>query len=106
MKKKSRKLIRWCQIDRLAEGYKRTIDEIWGPIEKKNDFFGKNPNFGAKKEHTHLSPNHVLAMTKQSSTKKKVPFPQINVSLLADFECFFCVEKNGFSAHFPLSSKP
>ena len=52
MKKKSRKLIRLCQIDRLAEGYKWAIDEIWGPIEKTN-FLAKIRIFGLKK-NIHL----------------------------------------------------
>ena len=87
-----------------AEGYKRAIDEIWGPIAK-NEFSGRNPKFWAQKEHTPLRRNHVLAMTGQSCAKKKVPFSQINVCLLVVFECFFFWIKNGFSARFPLFGK-
>ena len=59
--------------------------------------------FGAKKKCTLLSSNHVLATTRQSCAKEKVPFSQINISLLADFGVF--LEKNGFSACFPLFGK-
>ena len=39
-KRKVEKWIQRCQIDRLREGYKRAIDEIWGPIAK-TDFWAK-----------------------------------------------------------------
>ena len=48
-KRKVEKSIRRCQINRLAEGYKRAIDKIWGPIAKKG-FLGRNPNFWAQKK--------------------------------------------------------
>ena len=41
-KRKVEKSIRRCQIDRNVEGYKRAIDENWGPIAK-NGFLGRNP---------------------------------------------------------------
>ena len=41
-KRKDKKSIQRCQIDRLAKGYKRAIDEIRGPIAK-NGFSGQNP---------------------------------------------------------------
>ena len=63
------------------------------------DFRAEIRIFGAKKKNSLLDPNHVLATTGQSCTKEKVPFSQINISLLADFGCYF--GKNGFSARFP-----
>ena len=41
-KRKDKKSIQRCQIDRLAKGYKRAIDKIRGPIAK-NGFSGQNP---------------------------------------------------------------
>ena len=48
-KRKDKKSIQRCQIDRLAKGYKRAIDKIRGPIAKngpKTGNFGQN--FGQK----------------------------------------------------------
>ena len=56
---------------------------------KKTDFQAEIRIFGAKKKHPLLSSNHVLATTGQSCAKEKVPFSQINISLLADFGCYF-----------------
>ena len=77
-------------------------------------FFTKTGVLGNEKSHniseflgpkkcTLLGQNHVLATTRQSCAKEKVPFSQINISLLADFGCYF--GKNGFSARFPLFGK-
>ena len=96
-KHKVKKSIQRWQIDHLAKGYKRVIDEIRGPMSK-NGFGAVIRIFGL------LNSNHVLATTRQSCAKEKVPFSQINISLLADFWCFF-LEKNGFSARFPLFGK-
>ena len=41
-KRKVKKSIQRCQIDRLAKGYKRAIDKIRGPMAK-NGFSGQNP---------------------------------------------------------------
>ena len=41
-KRKDKKSIQRCQIDRLAKGYKRAIDKIRGPIAK-NGFLGQKP---------------------------------------------------------------
>ena len=38
-KRKVEKWIQRCQIDRLCKGYKRAIDEIWGPIAKNGSPF-------------------------------------------------------------------
>ena len=64
----------------IPEGYKRAVDKIRGPMAKNG--------FRAKKR-TLLNPNHVLPTTGQSCAKEKVPFSQINISLLADFGCYF-----------------
>ena len=82
------KSIQRCGIDRLAEGYKRVIDEIKGPTAKRG-FSGRSPIFWAQKKRSLLDRNHVLAMTGQSCAKKKVPVSQINISLLANFGRFF-----------------
>ena len=51
-------------------------------------FLAKNQNFGSKKRHTLIAPNHVLATTGKSCSKKKSAFAQIikggNV-ILGDF---------------------
>ncbi len=75
-KRKVEKLIQRCQIDRLAKGYKRAIDEIRGPIAK-NGFSGQNPKILVKKNVTLLDSNHVPATTGQCCPKEKVPFYQI-----------------------------
>ena len=56
---------------------------------KKTDFRAEIRILGAKKKCSLLSSNHVLATTGQSCAKEKVPFSQINISLLADFGCYF-----------------
>ena len=76
------------------------------------DFWAKIRIFGPKKKGSLLNRNHVLATTGQSCAKKKVPFSQINISLLAVFGCFFGKKmdfrpKNRFLAksknsHFPV----
>ena len=85
-KRKVRNSIRRCEINRLAEGYKRAIDIIRGPLAK-NGFLGRNPI---------LYQNHVPAKTGQSWKKKMLTFSQINISLLTDFRCL--LRTNGFSA--------
>ena len=52
-------------MDRLSQGYKRSIDKIWGPIAKmqcnaKNGFSGQKPSFWAPKKDSHLNGHHVL----------------------------------------------
>ena len=47
-------------------------------------------------KHPFLNPHHVLATTERSYAKKKVPFSQINCSLLADLGCFFGRKKQIF----------
>ena len=58
------------------------------PYEKM-DFRAEIRIFGAKKKRSLLDSNHVLATTGQSCAKEKVPFSQINISLLAVFGCYF-----------------
>ena len=50
---------------------------------KKTDFRPKIRNFWPKKKGSLSTPNHVPAITEQSCENKKVPFSQINGSLLA-----------------------
>ena len=52
-------------------------------------FSGRNSNFWGQKKNSLLNRNHVLARTGQSCAKEKVPFSQINISLLVDFGCYF-----------------
>merc|ERR1712074_417202 len=75
-KRKVEKWIRRCQIEAIAEGYKRAIDEIRGPIAK-NGLSGQNPKILAKKKNSLFTPNHVPATTGQCCPKEKVPFYQI-----------------------------
>ena len=71
----------------LSEGYKRAVDQNWGCMAKIG-FFGQKSRFRAQKKHSLLDPNHVLATTGKSCSKKKVAFAQIikggNV-ILGDF---------------------
>ena len=73
-KQKVKKSIRRCQIDRLAEDFNWTTDEICGPIAK-TEFPRQNPNFWVKK-HTLLNGHHVLATTRQNVQRKKYHFPK------------------------------
>ena len=45
--------------------------------------------FRFQKKCSLLTSNQVLASTGRSCSKKKVPFSKINISLLANFGCFF-----------------
>ena len=55
----------------------------------KKRIFGPKSGFLGPKKTPLLRPNHVLATTGQSCQKKKVPFSQMNISLLANFGFFF-----------------
>ena len=60
-------------MNSLSEGYKRAkIGVVW----QKMDFSAKNQDFRPKKKLTSF-PNHVLATTGKSRSKKKVAFAQI-----------------------------
>ena len=72
-KRKVEKSIRECKIDRLFEGYKQAID----------GFFSPNPNFWSQNKRSLFHRNHVPATTRQSCAKKRIPFSQINISLLS-----------------------
>ena len=64
-----------------AEGYKRPVDDNGGNISK-TVLQAKIRNFWPKKKHTLLYSNLVQATTGQSCQKEKVPFSQMNISLL------------------------
>ena len=49
-----------------------------------------------KKSMISLNENHIIDTTGQSCGNKNVPFSQINISILADFGCFFGGEKTDF----------
>ena len=82
-RKVEKSILRW-EMNGLSEGYKWAVDQNW----QKSDFLAKNRNFGPKKRESLFSPNHVLATTEKSCSKKKVAFAQIikgeNV-ILGDF---------------------
>ena len=62
-----------------------------GPLTKfiaKNGFFGSKSEFSVPIKHPLFSSNHVLATTEKSCANKKVPFSQINISVLANFGWF------------------
>ena len=48
------KLIRRCKIHHLAEYYKQAIEEVQGPIAKKKQIFGPEPEFWAPKKNIHF----------------------------------------------------
>ena len=56
---------------------------------KVGDFRAEIPIFWPQKKRTLFNSDHVLATTGQSCQKKKVPFSQMNISLLANFGIFF-----------------
>ena len=58
---------------RAKNGSSTKIGVVW----QKSDFWAKNRNFGPKKKDSLFNPNHVLATTGKSSSKKKVAFAQI-----------------------------
>ena len=84
-----------------VEGYKPLFAKNWGPIAK-NGFRGQNTNFWAKKKSTLLTTNHVPAMAGQSCLKKKVPFFQMNISLLT-FRAWLLWQKTDFQPVFRFS---
>ena len=94
-KRKVKKSIPKCEMDRLSGGYKRARDKIWGHMAK-NGFSGREPSFLAQKKHPLLNSNHVQATTRKSCAIKKLPFSQINISLLANCGCFFFWKKQIF----------
>ena len=57
----------------LSEGYKQAVDQNWGGMAKIG-FLSQKPRFWAEKKRSLLSPNHVLATTGKSCSKKKVAF--------------------------------
>ena len=72
------------RLPRAKNGSWTKIRVVW----QKLDFWTKNRNFGPKKRGSLFNPNHVLATTEKSCSKKKVAFAQIikgeNV-ILGDF---------------------
>ena len=68
----------------IIKGENVILGDFWG----KTHFLAKNRNFGPKKKEPLFNPNHVLATTEKSCSKKKVAFAQIikgeNV-ILGDF---------------------
>merc|ERR1712051_1026085 len=55
----------------------------------KNGVSGQNADFWGQKKKPLFNRSHVPATTGQSCQKKKVPFSQMNISLLANFGIFF-----------------
>ena len=72
-------------MDYLSGDYKWAIGNIWGPIKR---IFGPKYDFLGPKKHPLLNGHHVLATTGKSCAKKKVPFSQININLLANSGVF------------------
>merc|ERR1712012_272963 len=71
-------------MPRAKNGSLTKIGVVW----QKSDYLTKNRNFGPKKRGPLFNPNHVLATTGKSCSKKKSAFAQIikggNV-ILGDF---------------------
>ena len=61
------------RLPRAKNGSWTKIRVVW----QKLDFWTKNRNFGPKKRRSLFNPNHVLATTGQSCSKKKSAFAQI-----------------------------
>ena len=72
-------------MTRAKNGSSTKIGVVW----QKLDFWAKNRNFGPKKREPLLVIHHVLATTRKSCAKKKVPVSKINISLLK-FSGIFC----------------
>ena len=83
-----------CEIDCLAKGYKRAIDELRGPLAKM-DSWSKIRIYGPKKRAL-LAEDHVLATTGQSCAKKKYPFPKLIYQPLSGIRVIFWGEKRMF----------
>ena len=94
-KPKVEKSIPRCEMGRLSKGYKGAFDKIWVPVEKKRSLGPKSEFLGPKRS-PFLDSNHILATTGKSCANKKVPFSEINISLLADFGCLFKKKKRIF----------
>ena len=60
-------------MPRAKNGSSTKIGVVW----QKSDFWTKNRNFWPKKKESLLYPNHVLAATGKSCSKKKSAFAQI-----------------------------
>ena len=73
-KTKSQKSILRCE-----RGYKRAVDKTWGRMAK-NGFSGQKTLTSTMRKN---ATNYVLATTGKSCANKKVPFSQIDISLLA-----------------------
>ena len=74
---------KWTVTPRATNGSLTKIGVVW----QKLDFWTKNRDFGPKK-NSLLYPNHVLATTGKSCSKKKVAFAQIIITqniILGDF---------------------
>ena len=85
-RKVEKSISRW-EMNRHSEGYNGSLTKI-GVVWQKSDFWTKNRNFGPKTRRSLFDPNHVLATTEKSCSKKKRAFAQIikgeNV-ILGDF---------------------
>ena len=84
----------WAYHGHLFELVCAQILDILGIscVWQKSDFSAIPRNFGPKKKHTLLNPNHVLATTGKSCLKKKVAFSRINISILRIFGCFWGIK--------------
>ena len=70
-------------MDRLSQGYKAKGPwQKFGVVWQKMEFWAEIRVFGPKKRPL-LDYSHVLATTRKSCANKKVPFSQIDISLLA-----------------------
>ena len=87
------KLILKCKMNRLSEGYKQAVDQNWGHMTKIGFLGKKKRNFWQIKNTRFLSRD---TMFRKKLCKEKVPFSKTNISLLANFGCFFGGEKRIF----------
>ena len=75
-------------MSRAKNGSSTKIGVVW----QKSDFLAKNRNFGPKKRESLLVIHHVLATTRKSCSKKKVPFFQNKYQSFRKF-WVFCWDK-------------
>merc|ERR1712209_234893 len=72
---KSKNRFQGGKLTVMSRAKNRSSTKI-GVVWQKSDFLAKNRNFRPKKRHTLFAPNHVLATTGKSCSKKKSAFAQ------------------------------
>ena len=82
-------------MSRAKNGSSTKIGVVW----QKSDFLAKNQNFGPKKRHSLFNPNHVLATTGKSCSKKKGCLCPKKYQTLKKFWVIFWVKTHLWPKH-------